>query len=141
VIENIAHYEPSLGPFLTPLSQFQAHLLSAMHSDIHNTSLLHRTAAQLGKHPNAKILIQNNYETDITSVTKTHGDLNPPPMVTVMPVKLSSTTTTSLCTFNCVLHKGQVHTIRPGGCCLLALVQGSKQRYKLKDDLKHSDAY
>jgi len=33
VHENITHYEPSLGP------QFQAHLLSAMHSDIHNTSL------------------------------------------------------------------------------------------------------
>jgi len=84
-----------------------------------------------------------------TSVTKTHGDLNPPPMVTVMPLKLFIIIiiiiiiiiATSLYTFNCVLHKGQVHTIRPGGCCLLALVQGSKQRYKLKDDLKHSDAY
>ena len=102
--------------------------------------LLHRTAAQLGKYPNAKTRIQNNYDTDTTSVTKTNGDLNPPPMVTGMPATLFTTTTTtntaSLCTFNCVLHKGQVHTIRPGGCCLLAMVQGSKQRYKLKDDLK-----
>jgi hypothetical protein len=111
-----------------------------MHTDIHNTHLLHRTAAQLGKHPNAITRIQNIYEnenlfgsTDVTytSVTNTYGDLNPLPMVTIMPTELFIIIVviiiiiTSLCTFNCVLHKGQVHTIRPGGCCLLALVQGS----------------
>ena len=163
-----SYFSRALPYFISPSSK---HISSVPFTPTSTTHpLLHRTAAQLGKHPNAKTRIQNIYETEhhsgstdvtYTSVTKTHGHLNPLPMVIVMPAKLfiinilimiiittttaatatTTTTTIYLCTFNCVLHKGQVHTIRPGGCCLLAFVQGSKQRYKLKDDLKHSDAY
>jgi hypothetical protein len=86
--------------------------------------------------PNAQTWTRNIYEIERHSVSKydTHRGhydsrrIEPATDSNSSPQQNSSSIT-SLCTFNCVLHKGQVHTIRPGGC-LLAFVQGSKQRYK-----------
>jgi hypothetical protein len=141
--EKITHYEPhtSLGPFLTsslpvPSTFAQCYALRHPQHTPYSIAQLHSYVniprPKLGYRTFMKLTQLRFDGCDV------HLGLNPPPMVTVMPAKLFIiTATTSLYTFNCVLHKGQVHTIRHGGCCLLALVQG----YKLKDDLKHSDAY